>query len=179
MCIRDRFDPEARRACWDVLSDLAADGTTVFLTTHYMDEARALAGRVAVLRDGAVVAMGRPHELVAGAGTAEIHFELDAVHDVVLAEVVRAPLLRRGRRVTLATAAPTATLHALTGWALERGVELGRLEVLRPSLEDVYLSLTGGTEGLLDNPPGAPTTDDRAEGRAAPASWHAERAGVE
>ena len=141
------FDPEARRACWDVVAGLAAAGTTVFLTTHYMDEARALAGRVAVLRDGEIVAMGRPHELVAEAGTAEIHLDLDPALDATLAEVAGAPVRRHGRRVSLATATPTATLHALTGWALERGVELGRLEVLRPSLEDVYLTLTGADEG--------------------------------
>jgi ABC-2 type transport system ATP-binding protein len=149
------FDPEARRACWDVVAGLAAGGTTVFLTTHYMDEARALAGRVAVLRDGEVVAMGRPQELVADLGTAEIGFDLDPAHDVALSEVVGAPVRRSGRRVSVQTATPTATVHAVSGWALERGLELVRLEVLRPSLEDVYLSLTSVGDVALEGPDGA------------------------
>jgi ABC-2 type transport system ATP-binding protein len=149
------FDPGARRNAWEIVRNLTALRKTVFLTTHYMDEARALAGRVAVLRAGEVVAMGRPQELVADLGTAEIGFDLDPAHDAALSEVLGAPVRRSGRRVSVTTATPTATVHAVSGWALERGLDLVRLEVLRPSLEDVYLSLTSVGDVALESPDGA------------------------
>ena len=141
------FDPGARRGAWDVIARLAAGGTTVLLTTHYMDEAQALADRVAVLRAGEIVAVGPPHALEAGGdGTVELRFDLPAEHDAEVASLLGTRPLRSGHRVTVPTREPTAALHALTGWALERGLELERLEVQRPSLEDVYLALTRDAE---------------------------------
>ncbi|HTW01779.1 MAG TPA: ABC transporter ATP-binding protein [Streptosporangiaceae bacterium] len=138
------FDPSARREAWEIVRSLRAAGTTVLLTTHYMDEAQALADRVAVISCGQIVAEGPPSSL-GGRDTARarIRFALppgcppdDLPQDAVVADGV----------VTLETADPTPVLHRLTGWALRRGTVLDRLTVDRPSLEDVYLSLTSGEE---------------------------------
>ena len=133
------FDPEARRAAWAVIRSLADRGTTILLTTHYLDEAEALADRLAVLRDGAVVAEGPPASLGA-AGRVEVRFSLAAGID---------PPALPGLELHLAdgmwvgqTADPVPALHALAGWALAEGQELAGLEVRRPRLEDVYLELT-------------------------------------
>ncbi|HUA30305.1 MAG TPA: ABC transporter ATP-binding protein [Streptosporangiaceae bacterium] len=138
------FDPGARREAWEIVRSLRAAGTTVLLTTHYMDEAQALADRVAVISGGRIVAEGTP-SAIGGRDTASarIRFVLpsgctpgDLPPDAVVADGL----------VTIETADPTPVLHRLTGWALERGTVLDRLTVDRPSLEDVYLSLTSGEE---------------------------------
>ncbi len=119
------FDPGARRAAWETIRNLRSLGTTVLLTTHYLDEAEQLADRVAVLREGAIVRVGSPAELTTGGAETEIRFR------------------RGGETVVEQTAEPTRRLHELTAAALERGEELEGLEVRRPTLEDVYLELTG------------------------------------
>ncbi|HXF97032.1 MAG TPA: ABC transporter ATP-binding protein [Gaiellaceae bacterium] len=121
------FDPEARRAAWETLRALRELGTTILLTTHYLEEAQRLADRVAVLRAGEIVRVGTPQELTLGDGRVEIRF------------------LRRGLPVVLETDEPTRVLHELTGQALAEGVELEHLEVRRPTLEDVYLELVAET----------------------------------
>ena len=118
------FDPAARRRAWETIRDLRRLGKTVLLTTHYMEEAHQLADRLAILRDGAIVATGTPHELLSANGTVEIRYRRD------------------GRAVVLRTDDPTRALHELTGEALAAGLELEGLEVHRPTLEDVYLELT-------------------------------------
>jgi ABC-2 type transport system ATP-binding protein len=139
------FDPSARRAAWQVIAGLRDLGKTVFLTTHYMEEAERLADRIAIIDAGQIVAQGTPQTLGGGrAGGTTIVFGLPggtAVRDLPAALAERAELDRAGR-VTLAGASVTADLHALSVWALERGVELEDLEVRRPTLEDVYLKLT-------------------------------------
>jgi ABC-2 type transport system ATP-binding protein len=117
------FDPAARRAAWDVVRALQTLGKTIVLTTHYLEEAQALADRVAILRDGRILAEGPPGEL--GASRYRVSWR-DA--DGSLAERF--------------TEDPTALLHELTGAALARGERLEELSVSRPSLEDVYLQLT-------------------------------------
>jgi ABC-2 type transport system ATP-binding protein len=144
------FDPSARRRFWEVISGLRDLGKTVFLTTHYMDEAQALADRVAVIRAGEIVAAGTPDDL-GGRGQAAslISFALppsvrpDSLPDLVRAASGPTP----NGAIELRTTDPVRVLDALTGWALERGVELRALEVRRPSLEDVYLELTAEEEG--------------------------------
>jgi ABC-2 type transport system ATP-binding protein len=134
------FDPGARRGAWQMVRDLQSLGTTVFLTTHYMDEAQALADRVAVITDGRIVAEGPP-DTIAHRDTmaTEVRFRLPpAAGPPPLAEPDADGWVLR-------TSSPTATLHQLTTWALGAGVELEGLSVLRPSLEDVYLGLTGAT----------------------------------
>ena len=132
------FDPAARRHAWELIGDLRAEGTTVLLTTHYLEEAEHLADRVGVLSAGRMVAEGTPDELIGRTGTTVIRFQLP---DGVAAGDVPVGARVDGHEVELTTANPTADLHALTGWALDRGVELDGLSVTRPSLEDVFLSL--------------------------------------
>jgi len=117
------FDPNARRTAWELVRSLRALGTTILLTTHYLDEAQQLADRVAVLRRGEIVAIGTPADLVGAALGTEIRYRRD------------------GELVVLQTERPTEELHHLTGEALHEGRELEGLEVRRPTLEDVYLGL--------------------------------------
>jgi ABC-2 type transport system ATP-binding protein len=118
------FDPGARRAAWDTIRNLRALGKTILLTTHYLDEAEQLADRVAVLRDGLIVREGTPAELTGGDTGTEIRYR------------------RNGSEIVERTDDPTTRLHELTAEALARGERLERLEVRRPTLEDVYLELT-------------------------------------
>jgi ABC-2 type transport system ATP-binding protein len=139
------FDPAARREAWSMIEGLKALGKTVFLTTHYMEEAQHLADRVAILRAGKIVALGRPDELGSGLDQTTIvtfrnssRFELDDVraHTDAAAELV-------GGVVTIRTPAPQLTLARLLAWADERQIELEHLEVRRPDLEDIFLELMG------------------------------------
>jgi ABC-2 type transport system ATP-binding protein len=143
------FDPSARRAAWAVVAGLRRLGKTVFLTTHYMEEAERLADRIAIIADGRIVAEGTPRTLGdRHLSHARIAFALPSgsfAHDLPV------KLLERleeypGRRFALDSERVTADLHALSGWALERGIELAELEVTRPTLEDVYLLLTRSPE---------------------------------
>ena len=142
------FDPSARRRSWDLIESLRDLGKTILLTTHYMDEAQNLADRVAILAAGRIVAAGTPDSLGGrDEGEAVVAFRLPP--GTTLADL---PAGLPGRpapredRVELATTEPTRALHLLTGWALGRGEELDGLTVTRPSLEDVYLRLTGTKE---------------------------------
>jgi ABC-2 type transport system ATP-binding protein len=139
------FDPEARRQFWGVIGGLRDLGTTVFLTTHYMDEAQALADRVAIVKDGQIVAEGPPGELGPDRDrVAIINFVLPPDSDAGdLPGGLPGETAVSGRRVTVRSERPTAALGALAAWAGERGGELPELTVNRPSLEDVYLELTG------------------------------------
>ena len=119
------FDPAARRAAWEMIRSLRSLGKTIVLTTHYLDEAQVLADRVAVLRDGVIVSLGAPADLIGESRTTEIRFRKD------------------GELVVIETDEPTRKLHELTAEALAGGRELDHLEVRRPSLEDVYLELIG------------------------------------
>src|SRR6266511_1802144 len=119
------FDPAARRAAWDVIRSLRELGKTVLLTTHYLDEAEQLSDRVAVLREGSIVALGKPADLTGRNVAAEIRYQRD------------------GHEVVVETQEPTRVLHELTGQALADGVELEGLQVRRPTLEEIYLELTG------------------------------------
>jgi ABC-2 type transport system ATP-binding protein len=120
------FDPSARRQFWDVIAGLRDLGKTVFLTTHYMDEAQRLADRVTIIAAGQIVAEGTPEDLgERDKATTTIRYR-DAA----------------GEEVTIETLDPVRELNRLTAAALERGEELEGLEVTRPSLEDVYLDLT-------------------------------------
>jgi ABC-2 type transport system ATP-binding protein len=137
------FDPGARRAAWEVVGGLAALGKTILLTTHYMDEASALASRVAVMAGGRIVAEGPPASLAGRDHLAyEIVFRLPDGSAVDLPALPGAPPVIQGDVVMVRTDRPTVTLHDLTAWAVARGAELEDLRVSRPSLEDVYLELT-------------------------------------
>jgi ABC-2 type transport system ATP-binding protein len=149
------FDPAARRNAWAMIENLKSLGKTIFLTTHYMDEAQNLADRVAIIVDGKIVAEGPPREL-AGHDTTktQISFTVPGgAHD--LPSVFTVPgddhePARTGAvwsvsdsgHASISTTEPVRVLHDITEWALQRGVDLEGLTVLRPSLEDVYLELT-------------------------------------
>jgi ABC-2 type transport system ATP-binding protein len=122
------FDPAARRNAWALIHSLRELGKTVLLTTHYLDEAQQLADRVAVLRGGEIVKVGRPAELTAGS-RAQIRYRSG------------------GEEIVLETDEPTRALHELTARALADGVELEGLEVRRATLEDIYLELVDEGEG--------------------------------
>jgi ABC-2 type transport system ATP-binding protein len=138
------FDPSARREAWEVVKNLASLGKTVLLTTHYMDEAQYLADRVAVIAAGQIVAEGPPATLgerdVAGA---QIRYRLP---DGVAPPDGHAGPPDPDGFLVVTSADPVRDLYRLTGWAVENGIPLDGLEVTRPSLEDVYLTLTGELE---------------------------------
>jgi ABC-2 type transport system ATP-binding protein len=140
------FDPSARRAAWDVIAGLRSLGKTVFLTTHYMDEAENLADRIAVIAAGRIVAEGTPQTL-GGRTTmpARITFTLpDGIDSADLPDRLRrAGASGMNGRVVLESARPLVEVGALAEWARARGLDLQDLDVRRPSLEDVYLRLTG------------------------------------
>jgi ABC-2 type transport system ATP-binding protein len=140
------FDPSARRNAWEMVKNLVTLGKTVWLTTHFMDEAQYLADRVAVIAKGRIVAEGPPASIAGrdrmrtiirfrptdGAPTPPTWGQIAAGDGVYVLE----------------TEDPTRTVHEVTGWALETGRPLDLLEVAQPTLEDVYLELTGGGEGV-------------------------------
>jgi ABC-2 type transport system ATP-binding protein len=134
------FDPAARRQSWELIAGLRELGTTILLTTHYLDEAQHLADRVVVVSGGRVIAEGAPDEL---GGTPEAIIGFRAPEGLPLP--AGAEVDPRDGRVALRTATPTRDLAPLVAWAAERGVELEGLTVTRPSLEDVYLELTEET----------------------------------
>jgi ABC-2 type transport system ATP-binding protein len=123
------FDPAARRAAWETVRALRELGKTILLTTHYLDEAQALADRVAIVKEGRVLAEGPPRELGAGAARYRVTWRDGS-----------------GALCERETDDPTALLHELTGAALARGERLEELAVTRPTLEDIYLELTADTD---------------------------------
>ncbi|HEX6401232.1 MAG TPA: ABC transporter ATP-binding protein [Actinomycetota bacterium] len=140
------FDPNARRNAWDIVRNLTTIGKTILLTTHFMDEAQVLATRAAVIRKGEIVAEGPPDTLGGrDRMRTRIRFRLpDAKRPALdLGDVTQLP----DGSWEIKTDDPTRVLHDLTAWALERSVAYDVLEVTKPSLEDVYLELTGGEEG--------------------------------
>ena len=141
------FDPSARREAWEVVKNLASLGKTVLLTTHYMDEAQYLADRVAVIAAGRIVAEGPPATLGdRDHAAARIRYRLP---DGAIAPSGLTDAPDGNGFVQVASKDVVADLHRLTGWALANSVTLDGLEVTRPTLEDVYLSLTGETDASL------------------------------
>jgi ABC-2 type transport system ATP-binding protein len=137
------FDPSARRQAWEVVRNLGDLGKTVLLTTHYMDEAQALADRVVVIAEGRIVAQGTP-ESIGGRAEADVSVRFRLPRGVAPADLPVPVEASGDGTVRLATSEPTEVLHRLTTWALDRPdpFELEGLTVTRPSLEDVYLALT-------------------------------------
>jgi ABC-2 type transport system ATP-binding protein len=122
------FDPQARRAAWEMIRSLRSLGKTVLLTTHYLDEAEQLSDRVAVMREGRIVRVGTPQELTSTNLETEIRYR------------------QNGEEVVVQTHEPTRVLAELTSAAVARGEELEGLQVRRPSLEEVYLTLTADVD---------------------------------
>jgi ABC-2 type transport system ATP-binding protein len=147
------FDPAARRQAWSTIRSMCELGKTVFLTTHYMDEAEHLADRVAVMRAGEVIALGTPDELGGrDVRPAEIRFTLPPAWS--LGDIPQVPALSRSLeadRVLLRSAEPVLATQLITSWAIERDISLGQFSVSQPTLEDIYLELTG--PGSTDHNP--------------------------
>jgi ABC-2 type transport system ATP-binding protein len=139
------FDPSARRAAWEVIAGLRALGKTIFLTTHYMEEAEYLADRIAVLSAGRIVAEGTPQTL-GGRDRMYTTISVSLPADVAVRDLPDAlrPLAEPGGRgrIALRSESPLVHLEILASWALARGFDLPDLDVHRPSLEEIYLELT-------------------------------------
>jgi ABC-2 type transport system ATP-binding protein len=138
------FDPSARHHAWELVAGLRRMGTTILLTTHYMDEAQFLADRVAVISSGRLVALGRPDDLRDDvSSTSTLSFRIPAGMSAVdLPRMQGRPELDGGT-VVIHTADPVRDVHTLSGWALDRSVDLTALTLTRPTLEETYLRLTG------------------------------------
>jgi ABC-2 type transport system ATP-binding protein len=133
------FDPAARREAWGMVRGLKALGKTIFLTTHYMDEAQTLADRVAIVRRGRIVSEGSPASLIAREKASRIVFREPEDAARILAGIESAQT-EQGY-VSIETEEPTAVLYALTSRARDAGVELQELTVSKPTLEDLYLRI--------------------------------------
>ncbi len=142
------FDPAARRQAWSTIRSLCELGKTIFLTTHFMDEAQNLADRVAIMSAGLIIASGQPDELGGrDVRPAEIRFSLPSAWSV--GDVPELPSEDRsvdGDRVVVHTREPVRASQVLTTWALDHDVDLGHFSVTQPTLEDIYLELTGAAE---------------------------------
>jgi ABC-2 type transport system ATP-binding protein len=136
------FDPSARRQAWAIVENLASLGKTVLLTTHYMDEAQYLADRVAVIANGKIVADGTPDTL-GGRESASTFITFQSNDQSIAGLPSDDVSLSENGRVTVRSTSPTSDLYRITGWAIDHGVELAGLSVSCPSLEDIYLELTG------------------------------------
>ena len=141
------FDPAARRQAWSTLRSLCDLGKTIFLTTHFMDEAQHLADTVAVMSGGQIIAAGPPEELGGrDLRPADIRFTLPAGWSLIdMPALPSEEAVADGDRVTVITRQPVAATALLTTWAMENDVDLGHFSVTQPSLEDIYLELTGET----------------------------------
>jgi len=140
------FDPAARRRSWELVRRLTDEGTTVVLTTHYLEEAEELADRLIVMANGQIVAAGTPEQLRDQAGSETvIRFALPKIDASLnsLLEPLHGEASGRDLRIEISTTRPTADLAHVTRWAIERGVELDGLTVESVTLEDVYLRLVG------------------------------------
>jgi ABC-2 type transport system ATP-binding protein len=140
------FDPAARRGAWSVVRSLCELGKTIFLTTHYMDEAQSLADRVAVMNSGQIIAIGRPEELGGrDLRPAEIRFRLPSGFSLADLPDVPGERSLNGDGMVVLTREPVVAAQQITSWAIEWGVDLANLSVTQPTLEDIYLELTGTT----------------------------------
>jgi ABC-2 type transport system ATP-binding protein len=149
------FDVAARRDAWELVRELRAAGTTVLLTTHDLDEAQTLADRLVLLSGGVVVAEGRPAEL-GGRDRDRTRITFALPDGCPVTSLPLPAQTRPDGLIEVETGNPTAALHQLTGWAMDRGTLLDGLTVTRPSLEDTYLQLT--SQG---GPAGAPERTNR------------------
>jgi len=153
------FDPSARRKSWDLIEALGAEGVTVLLTTHYLDEAEHLANRVGVLGAGKMIAEGTPADLIAGVSGTVVSFMLPqsvAVSDALatFGQVLDVDVRLSGRLIEATVDRATEVVHRATGWALDHDVELESLSVKRASLEDVFLQLTEQSNALAEQSDG-------------------------
>ena len=139
------FDPSARRGAWEMVRNLKSLGKTVVLTTHYMEEAEALADRVAIINEGKIVAEDAMGQLLDKDKSTTIRFRVRPGSARLPEDLTVVPT-DDDDGYSITTAAPTGSLHRLTGWAVEQGIELEELSVTRPSLEDLFIELVDSPE---------------------------------
>ena len=153
------FDPSARRNAWELVRSLHADGTTILLTTHYLEEAEFLADRVGVISRGEMLVEGPPRELqqahgrsvmsveIAGAGSlSDVEASVAAVLDGI-----SSTLAWQGVRLLITTEETTKVLERITRWALSTGADLSEWSIERPSLEQVFLELNADIDRESDD----------------------------
>ena len=141
------LDPQARRNVWELIERMHTEGRTIVLTTHYMEEAQYLCGRVAVMDAGAIVALDSPAELIKGLPT-PIHIRLSTSVPVPIEELesltgVQWPVTLDNDHYVLPSTSAETTLPALLQLLSEKGASPLHLEVISATLEDVFLELTG------------------------------------
>ncbi|TKK89532.1 ABC transporter ATP-binding protein [Herbidospora galbida] len=142
------LDPEARRRIRDLVADLSGHGTTVLLTTHYLEEAQELASRVAIMDKGRVVVHGTMAEVL-GRGAGRVAFDLPEGATVDGLEVAASDVLTvTGRSCLIVTPEPESAAHAVLGWSVRRGVRISGLDVRQATLEEIFLDVaqTGARE---------------------------------
>ncbi|MFH8380079.1 ABC transporter ATP-binding protein [Kitasatospora sp. NPDC018058] len=152
------LDPEARAAVWRLVRELRTQGTTVLLTTHYLEEAEELADRLAIMHGGQVVTTGTVAEVIAGRPS-RISFELPAFTGTALPVLPGAEVTVDGRKVTVQTVGLQDTLTDLLGWARHHGIALGALDARSASLEEAFLAIA--SEAAHQVPPQAPAAPAR------------------
>ncbi|MFJ9445467.1 ABC transporter ATP-binding protein [Kitasatospora sp. NPDC101235] len=152
------LDPEARAAVWRLVRELRAQGTTVLLTTHYLEEAEELADRLAIMHGGQVVTSGTVADVIAGRPS-RISFELPEFAGAALPVLAGAEVAVDGRKVTVQTVGLQDTLTDLLGWARHHGIALGALDARSASLEEAFLAIA--SEAAHQNPPQAPAAATR------------------
>ena len=135
------FDPSARRGAWDMVKNLQELGKTILLTTHYMEEAEYLADRVGIMVEGRVVVEGSPQDIAGAGGATFIRVRLPNGAGAPPGQLGAQPGDAAGN-YEIQTVTPTAALHELTAWAIERGIEFEEISVTRPSLEDIFIEVT-------------------------------------
>ncbi len=154
------FDPAARRKAWELVDRLRDLGTTILLTTHYMDEAEHLADRLIVIDRGRVVAEGTAEQLAARGGSRTVvSFRLPRAVPTAQLPALAGVVHPAGTSTEVLTPDPTRDVYTLTSWALERGIELGALALTRPGLEEVYLELIGREVQSVPAAAGEPVGD--------------------
>ena len=134
------FDPSARRTFWDMIKKLKSDGTTIVLTTHYMEEAEYLADTVALMNHGKLITQGSLNDLRILYNKTSITFTSDEAYNQLPKTLKEIAVISEGT-VSINTEDPTTILSELTGWAISRGIELSNLEVSRQNLEEIYLGI--------------------------------------
>ena len=145
------LDPQARRNLWELIEDLKADGKTIFLTTHYMEEAERLSDYVYIMDQGRIIADGSPEELINNLGQENVidfaRNGLKATEVDVLKEIY--PDLKTNEdNISVYVKDLASALSALISWAEKADFKLDDLKIRRPNLEDVFIELTG--KGLRD-----------------------------
>ncbi|GAB16976.1 putative ABC transporter ATP-binding protein [Gordonia effusa NBRC 100432] len=161
------LDPRSRSELWDVLRSLVSDGTTLLLTTQYLEEADQLADNIVVIDKGKIIAQGTPLQLKEQAGAASLVLTVSAADDIPAAAALLAKtggevFIDRGARKLTAPADGLSDLTRVIGWFDESGIAIDDLGLARPSLDDVFLSLTGHRAEDAENP-AAPTAESTSK----------------